>query len=97
MSGDARLPVGWNRTHNPKVAGSNPAPATPNFSIGAAAREGGRFLFDLQRCADLAVRFRLQDNRFHDRRQRGAGLLRPLRRELLQASERRDDLPNGDL
>jgi len=28
MRYDARLPVGWNRPHNPKVAGSNPAPAT---------------------------------------------------------------------
>ena len=28
MRNDARLPVGWNRPHNPKVAGSNPAPAT---------------------------------------------------------------------
>src|SRR5882724_2478665 len=30
MSGDARLPVGWNRPHNPKVAGSNPAPRNQN-------------------------------------------------------------------
>ena len=28
LRNDARLPVGWNRPHNPKVAGSNPAPAT---------------------------------------------------------------------
>ena len=32
MRGDARLPVGWNRPHNPKVTGSNPVPAT--ISIG---------------------------------------------------------------
>src|SRR5439155_22341048 len=30
LRGDARLPVGWNRPHNAKGAGSNPAPATKN-------------------------------------------------------------------
>src|SRR5204862_6478880 len=30
MRGDARLPVGWNRPHNPKVPGSNPAPQLKN-------------------------------------------------------------------
>src|SRR6266446_545337 len=39
MRGDARLPVGWNRAHNPKVAGSNPAPAT--FPLALSVLTGG--------------------------------------------------------
>ena len=40
MSSDARLPVGLCRSHNPKVAGSNPAPATnpwPHWLVAGGA------------------------------------------------------------
>src|SRR5215475_4732446 len=49
MRNDARLPVGWSRPHNPKVAGSNPAPAT-KLPHNRASRQnecpGARFVIE---------------------------------------------------
>ena len=41
MRGDARLPVGSSRPHNPKVAGSNPAPATKQELVSLAKTRSG--------------------------------------------------------